>query len=371
MALTQVDQGLLGTNAQYTGFKNRIINGSMVIDQRNAGASVTIPTGTSTYALDRWQVNKDTAGVVLTVGQGSGSNPAQFPNAQVFTASTGASVGAADYLLFMQKVEGFNTVDLAFGTASAATVTLSFWVRSSITGTYSAYLQNSAGSRAYVATYTVSSANTWEQKSITIAGDTTGTWIGSTNGIGLRVGFDLGSGSNYSTTAGAWTAGNYTRTSGTVNWGATTGATFYITGVQLEKGSTATSFDYRPYGTELMLCQRYYEKGYPQGTAPANNAATDIRQGLATVYGTTVAEVNQIRFEVTKRTVPTATLYCSSSTSASAGQWSLYNPAVGWVGYAVSAGTSDSALGVTATVSSLTTGSSYITSGGWAVSAEL
>ena len=249
--------------AQYGGLgatKNRIINGAMQIDQRNAGSSVTIPTGTSTYVLDRWQVNKDTSGVVLTVQQGSSSNPAQFPSAQIFTASTGASVGAGDYLLFVQKIEGFNTADLAFGTASAATVTLSFWVRSSITGTYATYLSNSAVSRSYVSTYTINSANTWEQKTITIPGDQSGTWIGSTNGTGLRVGFDLGSGSNYSTTAGSWAAGNYTRTSGTVNWGATSGATFYITGVQLEKGSTATSFDYRPYGTELALCQRYFYK---------------------------------------------------------------------------------------------------------------
>jgi hypothetical protein len=212
----------------------------------------------------------------------------------MFTASTGASVGAADYLLFMQKIEGFNTVDLAFGTASAATVTLSFWVRSSITGTYSAFLQNSAASRAYVATYTISAANTWEQKSITIAGDTTGTWIGATSEIGLRVGFDLGSGSNYSTTAGAWTAGNYTRTSGTVNWGATTGATFYITGVQLEKGSTATSFDFRPYGTELSLCQRYC-------TVFTNLNTNDGIPGLGMAYSTTRV-ISQMSLPVTPRT---------------------------------------------------------------------
>jgi hypothetical protein len=120
-----------------------------------------------------------------------------------------------------------------------------------------------------------------------------------------------------------------------------------------------------------MLCQRYYEKGYPQGTAPANGALSDSRQGVATVYGTTVAEVNQIRFEVVKRTAPTVTLYNSSATSASAGQWSLYNPAVGWVGYVASAGTTDTALGVTLTVSALTSTGAYISSGNWAVSAEL
>ena len=246
--------------ANSLGFRNRIINGDMRIDQRNNGASVTIPTGASTYTVDRWQTNKDTAGITLTAQQSS-TAPAGFKSSLLFTASVGGSPTSLQYLSFQQKIEGLNVSDLEFGTVNASAVTLSFWVRSSIAGTYAIALKNPANDRSYVATYTINTANTFEQKTITIAGDTTGTWL-STNGIGIRVGFDLGSGSGYNTTAGAWQAGDFFRTSGTVNWGGTIGATFYITGVQLEAGTVATPFERRDYGRELIMCQRYYESVY-------------------------------------------------------------------------------------------------------------
>jgi hypothetical protein len=256
MALTQVDQGLLSANAQYYGFKNRIINGAMVIDQRNAGAS-----GTATgYTIDRWN-----ASVALSTkgtwqqNAGSVTPPVGFTNYLGFTSNSAYTVGSTEQFKFFQVIEGYNMADLAWGTANAATITLSFWVRSSLTGTFGGALLNGAANRSYPFTYTISSANTWTQASVTIAGDTTGTWA-TNNTQGVYVQFGFGVGATYSGTAGAWAGAYYASATGATSVVGTNGATFYITGVQLEKGSTATSFDYRPYGTELALAQRYYAK---------------------------------------------------------------------------------------------------------------
>jgi hypothetical protein len=246
------------TGVNYDGYKNRLINGAMVLDQRNAGASLT-PVNDG-YMLDRWKYNASQASK-FTVQQNAGSvtPPVGFPNYMGFTVASAVTVGASDNFMFSQRIEGFNFSDLAWGTASAATVTLSFKVYSSLTGTFGGSLQNSAENRSYPFTYTISTANTWTTISVTVAGDTSGTWIGATNGVGLKVWFSLGMGSTSSGTAGAWAGATYFSATGAVSVVGTASATFYITGVQLEKGSTATSFDYRPYGTELLLCQRYYE----------------------------------------------------------------------------------------------------------------
>jgi hypothetical protein len=239
------------------GFKNRILNGGMQIDQRNAGASVTPTDGQ--YTVDRFSAGLTQASKFSV--QQSTTAPAGFTSSILCTSLSAYSVGSSDTFLIQQNIEGLNCSDLGWGTASAATVTLSFWVRSSLTGTFGGALKNSAANRSYPFSYTISAANTWEQKSVTIAGDTTGTWL-TTNGIGIRVIFGLGSGSTFSGTAGTWTAGNLSNCTGNTSVVGTNGATFYITGVQLEKGSVATNFDYRPYGTELALCQRYYTVGY-------------------------------------------------------------------------------------------------------------
>ncbi len=249
------------------GFKNRILNGGMVIDQRNAGASVT-PVAND-YLSDRFQYVSTQASKFTA--QQSSTAPSGFIKSLLFTSSSAYSVGSGDFFTVRQKIEGLNVADLAWGTASAATVTLSFWVRSSLTGTFGGSLYNSAGDRSYPFTFTISSANTFEYKTITVAGDTSGTWL-TTNGTGLQVGFGLGVGSTYSGTAGSWAGSFYISATGATSVVGTNGATFYITGVQLEKGNVATSFDWRPYGTELALCQRYYigvsgqiAYGYPTG----------------------------------------------------------------------------------------------------------
>lgn len=238
--------------------KNRIINGDMRIDQRNAGASVTPTDGQ--YLVDRWRLAvSQTSKFTSQQNQGSVTPPVGFVNYLGFTSSSAYSIGSSDYFLASQTIEGYNIADLNWGTADAKTVTVSFWVRSSLIGTFGGQLENQAGSRTYPFSYTISSANTWEQKTLSITGDTTGTWL-TTNGAGIVFRFSLGTGSGYCGTANAWSNNRYFAPTGAVNVVSTSGATWYVTGVQLEVGSQATGYEYRQYGQELALCQRYYFK---------------------------------------------------------------------------------------------------------------
>jgi hypothetical protein len=252
----------------------------MTIDQRNAGASVT-PTTDQQYTLDRWNCPLTQASK-FSVQQNAGAvtPPTSFSNYLGCTSLSAYTVGAGDVFNIAQNIEGFNTADLGWGTANAKTVTLSFWVRSSLTGTFAGVIKNSASSYSYPFTYTISSANTWEYETITIAGPTAGTWIGATNGVGVRVLFTLGCGSTYIGTAGAWAAANYYGATGNTNVVSTNAATFYVTGVQLEVGSQATSFDFRDYGRELILCQRYFQLA---PTTQGASSAVDQTQFLCAV----------------------------------------------------------------------------------------
>ena len=252
------DASTQNTAATGFGFKNRLINSAMMIDQRNAGASVT-PSATAAFqfTVDRWAYNQSAASKFsFQQNAGSVTPPVGFTNYLGFTSQSAYSVTSSDYFYAVQRIEGFNTADLAWGTANASPVTIGFWVRSSLTGTFGGTLTNNAGNRYYIFSYTISAANTWEYKTVTIAGDTTGTWA-TNNSTGIELRFGLGSGSTFTGTAGSWSGTTYLQPTGSVNVVGTNGATFYITGVQLEKGSTATSFDYRPYGTEFSLCERY------------------------------------------------------------------------------------------------------------------
>jgi hypothetical protein len=278
--------GMTPTAQSLQGFRNRIINGNMVIDQRNAGASVSV---SSQYTLDRWY-GGSTLGSKYTVQQNAGSvtPPTGFSNYLGATSSSAYAVLTGDTFWVQQSVEGFNVSDLGWGTASAQAVTLTFWVRSSLTGTFGGAFTNSATNRSYPFAYTISAANTWEQKTITVAGDTSGTWL-TTNGIGISVRFGLGSGATFSGTAGAWAAGNIVQPTGSVSVVGTNGATFYITGVQLEAGSVATPFERRDYTRELIMCQRYFynQVHYMGQPAPFDNEATGAiaqSSGTAVVY---------------------------------------------------------------------------------------
>jgi hypothetical protein len=269
--ITSSTGGVISPNI--TSLRNRIINGAMVIDQRDAGASVTPTNGQ--YTLDRWlfgvpQASKFTA----QQNAGSVTPPSGFINYLGITSSSAYSIVSGDYFTVGQNIEGLNITDLAWGTANAKTVTLSFQVYSSLTGTFGGSLKNSANARSYPFSYTISSANTWTAINITIVGDTSGTWL-TTNGIGIQLSFGFGVGSTYQGTAGAWASANYLSCTGATSVVGTSGATFYITGVQLEVGAQATSFDYRQYGTELALCQRYYAKfGANNNWFLANNGIT-------------------------------------------------------------------------------------------------
>ena len=275
-------------------FRNKLINGNMVIDQRNAGASVN---GNGVYTLDRWyaqasQNNK------FTVQQNAGSvtPPTGFRNYLGVTSSSAYTVGSGEQFNLLQGIEGFNTADLMWGTANAQTITISFWVRSSLTGTFGGSLQNATQNRSYPFSYTISAANTWEQKTITVTGDTSGTW-NTTNGAGIYMWFGLGVGSSVSGTAGSWSGSNYTSATGATSVVGTNGATFYITGVQLEAGTTASPFEYRQYGTELQLCQRYFQKLADGASVSTCSLATVVSSDTSSIFGL-------IPFQVPMRTAP-------------------------------------------------------------------
>lgn len=298
------------------GFKNRIINGDMRIDQRNAGASVTPTTTSVAFPVDRWAAPVSQSSK-FSVQQNAGAvtPPVGFSNYLGVTSLSAYSVLTGDYFALWQPIEGFNCADFAWGTANAQAVTVSFWARSSLTGTFGGAVENSAQNRAYPFTYTISAANTWEYKTVTIPGDTSGTWL-TNNSVGLYLVFGLGVGSTYSGTAGAWTGSQKLSATGAVSVVGTSGATFYITGVQLEAGVKATGFDYRPYGLELAMCQRYFFKTYDTNTAPATVTNAGALGALTNASGYTVVPVT---FPVCMRAGPTVTFY--NATSGASGTW--------------------------------------------------
>ena len=292
------------------GFKNRIINGGMTIDQRNAGA-LTNPAVNATYYLDRWYAASGAASK-YSIGQNAGSvtRPAGFINYLGCTSLSAYTVGASEQFAVRQAIEGLNIADLAWGTANAKTITISAQVYSSLTGTFGGSIYNNAGDRSYPFTYSISTANTWTSISVTIAGDTSGTWL-TTNGVGIYVGFSIGAGATVSGTAGSWSSTLYRSATGAVSVVGTSGATFYITGVQLEVGSQATSFDFRDYGRELIMCQRYFPMIAGMSiSAHVNNTKTD---GLVCV-----------KLPITPRTAPTG-ISVESPTG-----WRFNNPSNNW-----------------------------------------
>lgn len=243
-------------NASSTfGFKNRIINGAMVIDQRRSGASFSNLVSNE-YTLDRWSCYGNVAGRFSI--QRSSSSVIGFTNSLLVTSLAATTPGSTDIYILRQYIEGFNTADLYWGTASAQPITVSFWVQSSLTGTFGGVIKNGVENRGYPFTYTINAANTNEYKTITIPGDTTGAWATDTN-CGIQLLFSLGAGSGAVTSPGVWSSGNIWAPTGQSNIVGTNGATWRITGVQLEAGTVATSWDFRSIQTELQLCYRYYQ----------------------------------------------------------------------------------------------------------------
>jgi hypothetical protein len=366
------DASTQNTAATGFGFKNRIINGAMMIDQRNAGASVTTTAG---YTLDRWGTYATQTGkATIQRNAGSVTPPTGFTNYVGVTvdASANVTIGAADLFQLYQPIEGFNVADLAWGTASASPVSISFWVRSSLTGTFSGSLYN-AGSFPF--SYVINAANTWEYKTVSVSANTAFAIANSTTGTGVTLNFDLGAGSNYTATAGSWGAGTKAKATGSVNLITTNSATFYITGVQLEKGSTATSFDYRPITTEIQLCQRYFEKNLnidvkPQDGVTAGTNGSFTGGGL-TSFNTTNGRTPAITFQVSKRAAPTLTFYRLDITTAN-GQWGYYNGS--WINgsstSAIDGGQNASGFAIQL-IGSFSTNASHLVGGVWTASAEL
>lgn len=254
------------------GFRNRIINGDMKIDQRNNGAAISVTDNGSWFAADRFCVDGQVTDGVLSIRQvttansaasnyEAGSTPAGFTHSYKIAVTTAdASIGATQSYIFRQKIEGHNIADLDWGLTTAKTVTFSFWIKCTLTGTFGGCLNNAAADRFYPFSYTINSANTWEYKTITIPGPTAGTWL-KDNSIGVAIILSLGTGSTYlASTPNVWGTTGYQGVTGQTNLISTLSAAMYITGVQFEVGTAATPFEKRPYGLELELCKRYYQQ---------------------------------------------------------------------------------------------------------------
>jgi hypothetical protein len=279
--------------------RNKVINGAMVIDQRNAGAALT---ANGAFPVDRFFISESTDGGFSV--QRVLEAPAGLLYSAKFTTTTAdASLTATQNIHLHHRVEGLNVADLGWGTSAAQTVTLSFWVRSSLTGTFGGAFRNSATDRSYPFTYSISAADTWEYKTVTVAGDTSGTWLKDT-GNGVSIMWGLGAGPDRSGTAGAWAGATYVSATGAVSVIGTLDATWQITGVQLEAGDTATPFEHRSYGQELALCERYYQKSYPTGNVFGDNVNTGC---FGFIPQNTDDQVN-VNFPVKMRASPTVRL---------------------------------------------------------------
>ena len=314
------------------GRRNLIINGAMQVAQRGtSNASVT----DYKFVTDRFLLRTSNSGWYSA--EQSSDAPSDFSHSLKITSLGSNTPASGAYIFLSQKIEGYNSAHLNYGTSDAKTITISFYARSSITGTHGGALRNNAQNRSYPFTYTISSADTWEYKTITISGDTTGTWVGSTNGNGLEVIWNLGSGSSSIGTSGSWAANGFIGATGEVNIVETNGATFYITGVQVEVGTVATPFEHRSFPEELAACQRYFEKSY--NYSEAVGASGNYYRSGSTVYigrSSTWGELENRDLRVSKRSAPSVTIY--SPTDGTANAIFDYNDTTNRTVSAVSAG---------------------------------
>ena len=356
------------TNGQIGGRRNIIINGAMLVAQRSTSTQFS---GANGFVCDRFECSNQTDGAITF------SQSTDVPSGQGFINSTKINVDTADtsltatqHALFQQKVEGLNSSHLMWGTSNAENISVSFWIKSSLTGTFTYYaLDESADSQSYVQTFTIDSANTWEKKTFIIEGPTTGgtTDFPITNAISFFTGICLGVGSTHQTsTTGSWhsTANFAASTSSAVKLIGTASANMYVTGWQIELGNQVTPFEHRSFGEELLLCQRYYEKTFDYGTTPANGQYH--HQGVMAAHGSSNGYSNYIAYKVQKRAAPTMTTFGSS------GHWERYNGST-WAAFSTTTpstttyGTRVSLAGSASTEN----GKGYILKGDYVADAEL
>ena len=336
------------TNSQIGGRRNIIINGAMQVSQRGtSSASVT----SAEYLVDRFQANISSLGT-WTLSQ-STTAPDGFTNSFKMDCTTAnASPASGAFLNCRQKIEAQDLQQLKYGTSSAETLTVSFHVRSNKTGTYIVeLLQPDASNRHRGASYTINSANTWEKKIVTFSGDTSGV-INNDTGDGIQLTWWLGSGSDFNsgTLQTDWGALDQTaRAVGNVNLADSTDNEWYITGVQLEVGSTETPFEHRSFGEELALCQRYYidsRDGSPSEIRITGRAILSSRIGTS------------VFFQTSMRTAPSVTIY--SPVNETAGKVALYNNSSVDLGSSfLATSATESGLSYIYNGSGLSTGSTY------------
>ena len=338
----------------------------MRVDQRFAGAAWG--TSVNGYTVDRWSVYQSVTGKINgSQNYNSVTPPTGFTNYIGVQSQSAYTVLSGDYYGIRQIIEGYQISDLAWGTANAKSVTLSFWAYSSLTGNFGAVLQNNVNA-TYPFLYNIPVANTWTYITVNIPGPTIGTWL-TTTGWGVGVTFSLGSGSTYQGTANSWSSGNYNGTTGQIQVVGTNAATLYITGVQLEVGSVATPYERQIYSEQLAQCQRYYEKSFNLDTAPAQSLASP--EMIGTTFSTTDFRSQYVFFAVKKRANPTITLYRGSD-SATNSQWAVYNGS--WLTATTTSAGSAYQLGFYAVIArsaSFTTANAYLVQGNWTAEAEL
>lgn len=313
-----VDVSSSASGLVQNSFRNKIINGDMRIDQRNAGVAIS-----NGYTVDRFQA----VTTAITSHAVTSQQVTDVPTGQGFkysmkyiTATAATAYGAGARAGVLTRIEGYNTAEFDFGSASAKTVTISFWVKSTITGTYSVCIYNSASDRAYPATYTINAANTWENKTVTITGCPDGTWEATTN-RGFQVEWCLGADASRLGTANTWNNAFITGATGNVRLSDTLNAAFWITGVQLEKGVTATPFEFRPFSTEVALCQRYFQIA---------SVYAEYASGSSGTLGTPITT-----FPVPMRANPTVTAISSGGSGNTVSSYSVFNRNGLFYGYTI------------------------------------
>jgi len=291
-------------------FRNRIINGDMRIDQRNNGVTVTGITNSVPYITDRFSIPL-TSHFTISASRDTDC-PLGFTNSLQITNGTGVTIAPAQYLHIQHKIEGLNISDFNYGTSYATPIVVSFYAKTSISNSiYAISLRNFNGTRSYVTNFTIQNANIWTYITLTIPGDTAGIWNSNTS-TGLILTISLTTGSDFQiidSNIGIWSSGNYTGFPSNTSFGATTGAIFKFTGVQLEKGTLATPFEFRPYPIELQLCFRYHFQIKRWSDTLPNDAyigKTNAANGSAAVC--------EITLPVPMRTTPTI-LYSNGSTN--------------------------------------------------------